>query len=439
MKKKKKGLLIVAIITLIIGVGLVFVGIKFLSKPSVIFTQSFDYLTKPLDNFKTESDLLKQIESNDKIKYQGIIDVKLNENLGLGVNNLNFKLELAENKTDKVSRYFLDSKLDNQSLLQVDSYLKDNKLYLTIDDIFDKYYYTNVDYISLFENSTNTEDIDILLKEVKNAIKEVMTDDKFNKEKLNAQVDDDFENLTRISLNVTDKLLSDIFSQVINNIKNNESSLNALVNIMQEDNETVIKMLNETLQDLEDVTGEVLFTYNIYYKNINAIRKVELISGDKIITYTGNDNTYKLKFDEVNSNLFTLVIKESKNDNYELSLKSEELNLQGNITKNNNIYHMNFDLKDGQGTSLGTLGINYIMENSTQDQIKISYNYEGQEFITLSVTSKFSFGEIVSLPNLSTSKDFNAITEDETMNIMNNLTNHPVVGPLFQLLGSNMM
>lgn len=439
MKQKKKNyLLISSIIILILGLGLIFAGIKVLSKPKVIFSESVKYITKPINMYKTNSNILKQISANDKIKYSSDINVKLNNELNLGLNNLNFKLEILENKTDKVSKYYFDSKLDEQKLLEATSYFRDNKLYLTISDIFDKYYYTNVDYVSLFDTS-NIEDSEVILKIFKDSISSVLTDDKFVKEKFNVDIDGTYEATTRLSLKVTDKLLEDILAKTITDIKNNENAINALANLSQSDKSEIITMLDEYQNENNTATGELFFTYNIYYKNINTIRKLEIISGDEIITYTGNNNTYKLKYDEKVNNIFTLSMVSDKKGNSTLSLTSDSLNVNGSITKNNNIYHVVLNFKDNNDTNLGSLGINYVKESDQKNEINVNYKFEEQEIISLTVKSEYSFGENITIPDLSTSKDFNMITEDETNNIMNNLSNHPVFGSLFQMFASELM
>ena len=436
--KKKKKFLVSSIIIFIIGFALIFSGIKILSMPKMIFKDSFSYFVKPVKKFSKNNNILKDIAKNDKIMYSTDINLNLGKDLNLGINNVNLEIDLLENKNDKVSNYYINSKLDNKQLLEVKSYLKNSKLYFTISDIFDNYYYTDMEYVSLFD-TTNTENIEILVKNIKNAISDVITDKTFNKESLNAEINGKYENLTRLSLNVTDKLLSDVLTKTINNIKNDEESLNALVSILEKEKNEVITMLDDTLTDINDVTGEVLFTYNIYYNGINNIRKLELISDDEIITYTGNEDIYKLTYSERVNNIFTILLTGEKNNNYRLDVTSEELNIKGNITKNKNIYHMSLSLKDRENNNLGDLTINFVDETKYKNEINVSYKHENIDVFTISMASEYSFGNNIEVPNLSTSKDINLITEDETMNIMNNLSNHSILGPIIQMFSGSMM
>ena len=283
-KSKKSVLLILAIVIVVIGIGLAGTGVFLLSKPKAVFQESYNYLTKGFKSLGLSDTSTLDILDKDKIKVENKINVNLDQSLGLGITNLDLNMHVMNDRTTNTSKVYLDSKLENQKLLEFVSYLKEDKLYLTVTDIFDKYYYTDIDTSSLAEELT-IEDMELLVGIVKNSLKKVITDEKFEKEKTTTSVDGIEERVTKLTLRVDDKLLSDIVVEVVYGIKADEKALEILANLSSVTKEELIKSLDEVVTEVKETTGETLLTYNIYYKNINDIKKLEILSGTTIVTY----------------------------------------------------------------------------------------------------------------------------------------------------------
>lgn len=432
-KSKKSVLLILAIVIVVIGIGLAGTGVFLLSKPKAVFQESYNYLTKGFKSLGLSDNSTLDILDKDKIKVENKINVNLDQSLGLGITNLDLNMHVMNDRTTNTSKVYLDSKLENQKLLEFVSYLKEDKLYLTVTDIFDKYYYTDIDTNSLAEELT-IEDMELLVGIVKNSLKKVITDEKFEKEKTTTSVDGIEESVTKLTLRVDDKLLSDIIVEVVYGIKADEKALEILTNLSSVTKEELIKSLDEIVTEVKETTGETLLTYNIYYKNINDIKKLEILSGTTIVTYSANNDNYRLKVidDDAEVEELSLLVVEQDN-NYNITLNTLSSSITGKLLKNEKNYNLTLNIADNRNNNLGTLVVDYIYTSNVQDKLVVTYQKDGINYVKVTVDSKITFDEGISVPDMSNAKSIDAMTEEEVNTIMTNLQNHQVIGPIISM------
>lgn len=432
-KSKKSVLLILAIVIVVIGIGLAGTGVFLLSKPKAVFQESYNYLTKGFKSLGLSDTSTLDILDKDKIKVENKINVNLDQSLGLGITNLDLNMHVMNDRTTNTSKVYLDSKLENQKLLEFVSYLKEDKLYLTVTDIFDKYYYTDIDTNSLTEELT-IEDMELLVGIVKNSLKKVITDEKFEKEKTTTSVDGIEESVTKLTLRVDDKLLSDIVVEVVYGIKADEKALEILANLSSVTKEELIKSLDEVVTEVKETTGETLLTYNIYYKNINDIKKLEILSGTTIVTYSANNSNYRLKVidDDAEVEELSLLVVEQDN-NYNITLNTLSSSITGKLLKNEKNYNLTLNIADNRNNNLGTLVVDYIYTSNVQDKLVVTYQKDGINYVKVTVDSKITFDEGISVPDMSNAKSIDAMTEEEVNTIMTNLQNHQVIGPIISM------
>ena len=432
-KSKKSVLLILAIVIVVIGIGLAGTGVFLLSKPKAVFQESYNYLTKGFKSLGLSDNSTLDILDKDKIKVENKINVNLDQSLGLGITNLDLNMHVMNDRTTNISKVYLDSKLENQKLLELVSYLKEDKLYLTVTDIFDKYYYTDIDTSSLAEELT-IEDMELLVGIVKNSLKKVITDEKFEKEKTTTSVDGIEESVTKLTLRVDDKLLSDIIVEVVYGIKADEKALEILTNLSSVTKEELIKSLDEIVTEIKETTGETLLTYNIYYKNINDIKKLEILSGTTIVTYSANNDNYRLKVidDDAEVEELSLLVVEQDN-NYNITLNTLSSSITGKLLKNEKNYNLTLNIADNRNNNLGTLVVDYIYTSNVQDKLVVTYQKDGINYVKVTVDSKITFDEGISVPDMSNAKSIDAMTEEEVNTIMTNLQNHQVIGPIISM------
>ena len=432
-KSKKSVLLILAIVIVVIGIGLAGTGVFLLSKPKAVFQESYNYLTKGIKSLGLSDNSTLDILDKDKIKVENKINVNLDQSLGLGITNLDLNMHVMNDRTTNTSKVYLDSKLENQKLLEFVSYLKEDKLYLTVTDIFDKYYYTDIDTSSLAEELT-IEDMELLVGIVKNSLKKVITDEKFEKEKTTTSVDGIEESVTKLTLRVDDKLLSDIVVEVVYGIKADEKALEILANLSSVTKEELIKSLDEVVTEVKETTGETLLTYNIYYKNINDIKKLEILSGTTIVTYSANNDNYRLKVidDDAEVEELSLLVVEQDN-NYNITLNTLSSSITGKLLKNEKNYNLTLNMADNRNNNLGTLVVDYIYTSNVQDKLVVTYQKDGINYVKVTVDSKITFDEGISVPDMSNAKSIDAMTEEEVNTIMTNLQNHQVIGPIISM------
>jgi len=435
---KKKGWIILALLVIVIAVALIGGGVYYLSKPKAIFQDSYDYLTKGFKKVE-ESELKKLIAKNDKAKYTIDTQIELNKSLNLGIENIDLLLTLKEDKTEKLMQYNLNSKINDQDLLELDAILKDSKMYMTIKKIMDKYYYIEQEAVSLSETFSE-EDLEVLTDIVADALKKEITDDKFTKEDVTIKVDEKDEKVKKISLKVTDKLLSEVITEICTNMKNSDKAMASLEKLLGETKEEITKSLDEMINDVKETTGETLFTYNIYYKGINQIRKLELLSDKDAISYTANNEKYQLQFTSNGTMVLKLEIAKEK-EAYKINAVMEGLIITGDCKENDGETTINLEIKEITTNQVGTITAKVKDVSDTESNLEMTLKIAGTELATIKMNTKVTFGESITVNGLENAKDMNNITEEEIAAILNNLEQHPVIGPLMStfegLLGNN--
>ena len=248
-KKSGKGLLIgvlVAIVLIIVGVGTYFV-ISMTNKPKNIFLVNMLKFKNVLENKDLENfqNIYSNLSDGFTYKFDGDVYLEYNKSK---LYDGKVKLDLISNPSSK-ELYFNGELIDKENnKVSLDSIWKNNKIYFKIKDVFDDYYYTNLDYINIFEKVNIKYDVllDCVLKSVEEYLKE--TEFKTSDEKID--VNGKKITVTKTSLVMTEKGLTEIAISVINNIITNEKALTELTNIINiEEDVTTAKEIKGQLEE----------------------------------------------------------------------------------------------------------------------------------------------------------------------------------------------
>jgi len=427
---KKKELTIIAIISVIVIAVLLGGGYYFFSKPKAIFQESINYLTKGLKASTENTKLLELFNKNDRIKYEGNMHLSLNQSFGLGFSDLDFNFIVNEDKKEKEAQYSLNTQVDKKSLLELDTYLKDNKMYGTIKNIMDKYYYTKQDYVTFFGASDNKE-MEELMKVVEKSVKRVIHDGRFKKSNVTKEIDGKEENLKKLSLEITDTLLSELVQEFVKQVNDNDKALDALASLTKEDRVTTSAMLISISENMKNTTGETIIIYNAYYRGMNEIRMLELVDDEGSITYTANEN-YHLEFKLQNQLVFDLKITKEE-DLYKINLEVEDEKITGEYKEEDQNFSLDLQLTDKTEGLLGSIQVLGKQISDTESNIEITIKNEDIKFITLTLHSKYTFNEKISTEELKNAKDIEEMTEEELQNILNNIENHEILGPIIEM------
>ena len=236
------------------------------------------------------------------IRFRLIINVKIKSDKEEIMNAL-VNIKLTNNFEKKLVNLDINFDDNNGSVINFNSLMEENRTYLKLNDIFDKYYYLDEDNSLLFEDSEIVDDSK-LIKVISNSFSIYFTDDNFLKE----NVDDN----VKITVGLSDNDFYDLINVIINDLKNSKV--------------------------LEVYASEFDSNYNI------VLRINELTISD-YVKLNINDNKEILEIDKENSKKIDDITAEKEeqiyNKFFEIPLISSYMNMYNNLNNSNDL---NYDL-----------------------------------------------------------------------------------------------
>ena len=383
-KKKNNGLIIIIVLLLAICGGVL--GYLY-GKKSITPKTKF---VKVMSNY-LEKNNLEELEE----LFKGNFTINTTNNFKVNVDSeelISGKLNI--NNIYKDSEQYTEISLGNGSdSLKGNIYLKDNKAYVKLNDVFDKYYYMNME-------SDSTDYVDAY-KELKNSaikvIKEYFTDDKFTITK--------DSNNDKINVSLTGKDGASLVLKFYEEIKDNDKILEILTDedtSLDEVKAGLKEDIDEIKDDMESYSDEVVISYNMYL-NKNTLVKQELTIEDMVLTITGEDSG-----DITLISAGTTIVSGSySKDNLNLKINTDMINVEFSINRQN------------------------IKEDRISGDYKITIKLtSGGSTINVTINTNVKYDKSANIPNidLSTAKSFDEITDNELEDIYSKL--YPILEPI---------
>lgn len=383
--KKKNNVLIIIIIVLLAICGGVLGYIY--GKKSITPKAKF---VKVMSNYLEKNN----IEDLEEL-FAGVYSVNTTNDFKISADNeevISGKLSINSIYKDD-EQYTEVSFGDGSNSLTGNIYLKDSKAYIMLKDVFDKYYYLDMesdstDYVGAYKE---------LKKSILKVVNEYFTDDKFTLTKDN--------NNDKISISLTGKdgvtLVLKFYEEIKNNDKilglftDDDTSLDEVKAGLKED-------IDNLKEEMDSYSDEVVISYDIYL-NKNKLVKQELTIEDMVLTITGEE-----------SGDITLI-------------SAGTTIISGTYSKDNLNLKINTDMINAE------LSIN--RQNITEDKISGDYKTtikltSGGSTIDVTINTNVKYDKSASIPNidLSTAKNFDEITDNELEEIYSKL--YPILEPI---------
>lgn len=383
-KKKNNGLIIIIILLLAICGGVL--GYLY-SKKSITPKTKF---VKVMSNYLEKNN----IEDLEEL-FKGNFTVNTTNNFKVNVDSeelVSGKLNI--NNIHKDDEQYTEISLgDGSDALKGNVYLKDNKAYVKLNDVFDKYYYMNMesdstDYVDAFKE---------LKKSIVKVVNEYFTDDKFTLTK--------DSNNDKLSISLTGKDGVTLVLKFYEEIKNNDKILGLFTDDdtnLDEVKAGLKEDIDNLKEEMDSYSDEVVISYDIYL-NKNTLVKQELAIEDMVLTITGEDSGDITLI----SAGTTIVSGTYSKDNLKLKISTNMINAEFSINR----------------------------QNITED--KISGNYKttikltsGRSTVDVTVNTNVKYDKSASIPNidLSTAKSFDEMTDNELEEIYSKL--YPILEPI---------
>lgn len=311
--KKKNNVLIIGIVILLaIGVGVLgyIYGKKSITPKAKFVKVMSNYLKK------------NNIEDLEEL-FDGVYSVNTTNDFKISADNeeiISGKLSINSIYKDD-EQYTEVSFGDGSNSLTGNIYLKDSKAYIMLKDVFDKYYYLDMesdstDYVDAFKE---------LKKSILKVVNEYFTDDKFTLTKDN--------NNDKISISLTGKDGATLVLKFYEEIKNNDKILGLFTDDDTSLDEVKARLkedIDNLKEEMDSYSDEVVISYDIYL-NKNKLVKQELTFEDITLTITGEESG-----DITLISAGTTIISGSYNkDNLNLKINTDMINAELSIERQN--------------------------------------------------------------------------------------------------------
>lgn len=383
--KKKNNVLIIGIVILLaIGVGVLgyIYGKKSITPKAKFVKVMSNYLKK------------NNIEDLEEL-FDGVYSVNTTNDFKISADNeeiISGKLSINSIYKDD-EQYTEVSFGDGSNSLTGNIYLKDSKAYIMLKDVFDKYYYLDMesdstDYVDAFKE---------LKKSILKVVNEYFTDDKFTLTKDN--------NNDKISISLTGKDGATLVLKFYEEIKNNDKILGLFTDddtSLDEVKAGLKEDIDNLKEEMDSYSDEVVISYDIYL-NKNKLVKQELTFEDITLTITGEE-----------SGDITLI-------------SAGTTIISGTYSKDNLNLKISTDMDNAE------FSIN--RQNITEDKISGDYKTtikltSGGSAIDVTINTNVKYDKSASIPNidLSTTKSFDEITDNELEEIYSKL--YPILEPI---------
>lgn len=278
---------VVIVLVVIAILGLVFIlGKNYLSSRNSVKIFMEDYFTR-IENSLDRNVTSESINLNLSVLGSETGD---NKEIFKVLNNLEFDVTASADYEQKIVNTDVNVNYINDNLLKVSGYFENKKVYIYLDNIYDKYIEVNTsDIVNEPTNNginVSREDIKIIMSSLKNEIINSLGEDYFTKSKVKV----DGESLNKVALLLDDKNIKLISRDVINNLKSNNSFIDSLSRILNKSKEDTIELLEDKLDSINNNTFTSI-TISVYTKFTKFV-KIEVREDNNIITINKDDNVY---------------------------------------------------------------------------------------------------------------------------------------------------
>ena len=390
-KSGKKVGIIVTVVVLLLVIAAIVVGIIYLNstrKPEKIFA-------------KTIEDTLQMVETENYRKAK--IDLELSAEINAedpeikAVNEMlraiKLKMILETDLDKKIFNETLTATYDDEQVISVDLLVQDNKMYAYLNDLFSKYIEFNeadlegVDLSSIF-TATESAEID---ENLLNDIKQILVDEVNSRELTQEKTKLNDENVLKTTLRLTPNEVLDILIKVLNKVNEYENIPELQQTI--EDLETEIEYSDET-ENYVDIS--------LYTKGL----KNDLVKAEALMINKDYDEAIVFEIEKNSENEYTI----SMALNEESTTVSEATEVMAITVKE---------------------------ENENKGTMSLKINAGDQGSIVLNISYNMDYNANIEERDVSNSVNANSLTEEDAMEIMENIQKNEILYSIIQLMVMN--
>lgn len=454
-ESNKKGLIITICMAVVLILGLVFTYTKLLN-PKSIFVKSVNKGYEKLENLivdnKTNTTKLnKPIMITSDVKFNMSMDEALADESSKKMMEEFNKLSISEkfgfDQKNKKMLATIKYLYGEDSLMDIGAYLKDEKMFLELKNIYDKY----IELPMSISNSNNgklnldNDELKYFLSKTKDAVVNNMKskDFKQSSEKING---DKTIKVTKITYGLSEKSATELSLNFYKSIYKDSKYIKILAKLSNQKESDIKKNIKESIDSIEEVVKEgkldkeVKVRFGVLVKGLTKKHVgyiFETIDKAKLVYYKNGDNK-EFRLSKDNKDLLKSSTKDDKTVITLISQGQEfEITVKKSIKGNKTMYE--YELGN-QGAKLnGEIVIEKVKENKDgTGERKISADISMMGLVTFKVTAdiKIEYTDKIELPDTSNSIKAADLTEEDLANISEKLKNNEGLKSFINMFGS---
>lgn len=300
------------------------------------------------------------------------------------INDLNINYQYGSDPKNNNTYVKFKTDIANEDFIDMELYQMNDKKYIYLNNIYDKYIESNgTDFIE--SENGQTEDTIYLMEKIKTSLLKAIEVSDFTMEAKTIKINNQDVDTNKMTLKLTDKRMKEIAKSVLIDIKNDSKCIEILKEL-SEDDADVKKSIDDTVASLDDekiLEQDVLV--DMYIIN-DKIARLDIIDGSsKTFEYLNYESFYPVTkitiFDKDKAALEATFEQKTVNDvSYKIVLGNGDIVANGALSRisNNSIENMtwnldlsfSFDLSYSNMT-LGSLKVNTKTTTKIGEEVKM--------------------------------------------------------------------
>lgn len=432
-------------------------------------------------NILFESFEMLDFEGFDKsVKYSGNLSIKTNvEDVKEVINDFKLDYTYGFDVKNKLAEFETKVKEGNNDNLIVNANIKNDNIYLSLKDIYEKIILIDSNTIKenlgisineIFEtienSNTQIEDIKYIAEELKEITSNTLTKLNYSKTREKIAINNKDISVTKNTLYLNEENLKLFFNSIVDEFLKNDKLLDkwaTLVNVDKNDLKKELEEFKKTIEEaeaseFEDNSGISIYTTGL----LGNVVKVSLESENEEVLYYINYKDYKAFYSEntiieINNRNLSLIMNDkvvlegtvnTLEDNkidvvFNTTKDSEDLIFKGSFKYNKSDKENNFDLnvEISEGVEKRILSVVYTTKEESENVINDSFVFKmNQDSNNIEIINKgkLSYGEKIATLNVNDNINYNNLTDSDFNNIMVNFEKKLENTPFGILMASNL-
>jgi len=463
-KKKNKGILIVLLLLILAaaGVGIFFVYKNYFSGSKVTFLNAVN------NSYKQFSEFVDQISQNDMTRLMSnnttLVDANLKLTTSLDpsitdeetaqllneINKLDFSIGYGIDLINKRAEMNLKANYDNGSLFEFLMILKEQKQYLLLKDIFEKYLEIPMEDIKefneIFEISDNqSKEALHTIEVIKNAFVNALDQNDFKEENATITIQGESISTKKISYEINQSNASKIMTKILEDLKKDNRAITFLAKNSSMTKEQYIADIDQQLLDLKETkktNNKIIIT--TYIMNDKCVElTIHMDETDitnqttkSMIDYKSYKDTTEIHLTQNDITLLNLEVKQISEQKMELILDMDAIKGNAVLTQENDETSGTFELQikdanvklSGEFTNKETIVTKDKHYKEEIDMnLKLNANNVSLATIRMQINGDVKFGETIANVDTTNSVLIDSLTEEDSIKIQENLMKNETI------------